>query len=59
MSAPHHVDPNGSYSTTPSSTTSTPFYPSPEASYEEITQNPQFFLEKLQFFHQVFGTKFK
>ncbi|XP_024960587.1 high mobility group B protein 10 isoform X2 [Cynara cardunculus var. scolymus] len=39
--------------------TPTTSYPSPEASYEEITQNPQFFLEKLQIFHSVFGTKFK
>ncbi|KAL8264230.1 hypothetical protein R6Q59_022360 [Mikania micrantha] len=38
---------------------STTTYPSPEASYEEITQNPQFFWEKLQSFHSVFGTKFK
>ncbi|KAI3804713.1 hypothetical protein L1987_26465 [Smallanthus sonchifolius] len=38
---------------------STTTYPSPEASYEEITQNPQFFWEKLQLFHSVFGTKFK
>ncbi|KAJ9551257.1 hypothetical protein OSB04_015302 [Centaurea solstitialis] len=62
MSAPHHLSSygpktavftNGCYTTTTSS------YPSPEASYEEITQNPQFFLEKLQIFHQVLGTKFK
>ncbi|KAI3703118.1 hypothetical protein L6452_28874 [Arctium lappa] len=39
--------------------TPTTSYPSPDASYEEITQNPQFFLEKLQIFHSVFGTKFK
>ncbi|KAI3708751.1 hypothetical protein L2E82_38168 [Cichorium intybus] len=39
--------------------TPTTSYPSPEASYEEITQNPQFFLDKLQIFHSVFGTKFK
>lgn len=39
--------------------TPTTSYPSPEASYEEITQNPQFFLEKLQIFHSAFGTKFK
>ncbi|KAJ0601590.1 putative transcription factor & chromatin remodeling ARID-HMG family [Helianthus annuus] len=38
---------------------STTTYPSPEASYEEIIQNPQFFWEKLQLFHSVFGTKFK
>lgn len=39
--------------------TPTTSYPSPEASYEEITQNPQFFLDKLQIFHSVFGTRFK
>nr|XP_043629057.1 high mobility group B protein 10 [Erigeron canadensis] len=50
MSAPHQ-GPNG-YGLYTS-------YPSPEASYEEITQNPQFFLEKLQIFHSLFGTKFK
>ncbi|KAL4579937.1 hypothetical protein LXL04_016108 [Taraxacum kok-saghyz] len=59
MSAPHlsygpktAVFTNGHGSPTTS-------YPSPEASYEEITQNPQFFLDKLQIFHSVFGTKFK
>ncbi|KAI3703756.1 hypothetical protein L1987_73951 [Smallanthus sonchifolius] len=36
-----------------------PSYPSPQASYEQITQNPQFFLEKLQLFHSDFGTNFK
>ncbi|XP_071730291.1 high mobility group B protein 10-like [Rutidosis leptorrhynchoides] len=40
-------------------TSTTCSYPPPEASYEEITQNPQFFLDKLQIFHSNFGTKFK
>ncbi|KAL7583594.1 high mobility group B protein 10 [Lactuca sativa] len=60
MSAPHHL----SYGPKTAVFTNgyglpTTSYPSPEASYEEITQNPQFFLDKLQTFHSLFGTKFK
>ncbi|XP_076902610.1 high mobility group B protein 10-like isoform X2 [Bidens hawaiensis] len=54
MSAPHlsSVFTNGCG-------TSTTTYPPPEASYEQITQNPQFFWDKLQLFHSSLGTKFK
>ncbi|KAI5674619.1 hypothetical protein M9H77_14983 [Catharanthus roseus] len=34
-------------------------YPKPQADYQEIAQNPQGFLQKLQSFHSSFGTKFK
>lgn len=61
MSVPHHHLSYGPKTPlfTNGYATSTTTYPSPEASYEEITQNPQFFWEKLQLFHSAFGTKFK
>ncbi|XP_027127330.1 high mobility group B protein 10 [Coffea eugenioides] len=34
-------------------------YPKAEAEYGEIVQNPDVFLQKLQSFHSLFGTKFK
>ncbi|KAL3503693.1 hypothetical protein ACH5RR_038142 [Cinchona calisaya] len=34
-------------------------YPKPEAEYEEIVQNPDVFLQKLQSFHSFFANKFK
>ncbi|PSR95238.1 High mobility group B protein [Actinidia chinensis var. chinensis] len=34
-------------------------YPPAEAKYDEIAQNPDFFLLKLKGFHDSFGTKFK
>ncbi|CAH1444249.1 unnamed protein product [Lactuca virosa] len=60
MSAPHHLShgPKTAVFTNGYGLPTTS-YPSPEASYEEITQNPQFFLDKLQTFHSLFGTKFK
>ncbi|KAK1430895.1 hypothetical protein QVD17_13998 [Tagetes erecta] len=61
MSAPHHHLSYGPKTPlfTNGYATSTTTYPSPEASYEQIIQNPQFFWEKLQLFHQAFGSKFK
>ncbi|PWA84376.1 ARID DNA-binding domain, High mobility group box domain protein [Artemisia annua] len=66
MSAPcytHHGPKTSTTSTTltSSSTTTTTLtaYPSAEASYEQITQNPQFFFDKLHSFHSFFGTNFK
>ncbi|KAK9077634.1 hypothetical protein SSX86_005971 [Deinandra increscens subsp. villosa] len=59
MSAPHHLSYGPKTAVfSNGNDTSTTTYPSPEASYEEITQNPRFFFEKLQLFHSVFGTKF-
>ncbi|KAL0306181.1 UNVERIFIED_CONTAM: High mobility group B protein 10 [Sesamum radiatum] len=34
-------------------------YPKPEAEYQEIIQNPDIFLQKLQAFHVFYGTKFR
>ncbi|KAL0443206.1 UNVERIFIED_CONTAM: High mobility group B protein 10 [Sesamum latifolium] len=34
-------------------------YPKPEAEYQEIIQNPEIFLQKLQAFHVFYGTKFR
>ncbi|GFQ00295.1 high mobility group b protein 10 [Phtheirospermum japonicum] len=34
-------------------------YPKPEAEYQEIIQNPEVFLQKLQDFHVFYGTKFR
>lgn len=34
-------------------------YPEPEAEYQEIIQNPDVFLQKLQAFHVFYGTKFR
>nr|GEX93363.1 high mobility group B protein 10 [Tanacetum cinerariifolium] len=45
--------------TTTLTTLSTASYPSPDASYDQITQNSQFFFDKLHSFHSFFGTKFK
>ncbi|KAL3637573.1 hypothetical protein CASFOL_018741 [Castilleja foliolosa] len=34
-------------------------YPKPEAEYQEIIQNPEVFLQRLQGFHIFYGTKFR
>ncbi|XP_073055897.1 high mobility group B protein 10-like [Primulina eburnea] len=34
-------------------------YPKPEAEYQEILHNPDFFLQKLKAFHVFYGTKFR
>ncbi|KAL6543028.1 hypothetical protein OROHE_010548 [Orobanche hederae] len=34
-------------------------YPKPEAEYQEIIQNPDFFLQKLQSFHVFYGSRFR
>ncbi|CAA0818542.1 High mobility group B protein 10 [Striga hermonthica] len=44
---------------TPISKYSSSNYPKPEAEYQEIIQNPDIFLSKLQAFHAFYGTKFR
>ncbi|XP_047976945.1 high mobility group B protein 10 [Salvia hispanica] len=34
-------------------------YPKPEAQYQQIIQNPDFFLDKLRAFHDFYGTNFR
>lgn len=34
-------------------------YPPPTALYEDLTRDPNLFSEKLQSFHNSYGTKFK
>ncbi|KAG6407471.1 hypothetical protein SASPL_130462 [Salvia splendens] len=34
-------------------------YPKPEAQYQQIIQNPDFFLDKLRAFHAFYGTNFR